>query len=69
MTQKQEILKHLQENKTITQRQASRKYGIDRLAPRIHELRNAGHNIESKLVARKKKNGRTCNFSEYKLVQ
>lgn len=41
------ILKHLQKNKGITSMEAISEYGITRLASRIHELRESGHNIQN----------------------
>lgn len=47
MNQTQMILKHLQKNKGITSVEAISEYGITRLASRIHELRESGHNIQN----------------------
>lgn len=47
MNQTQMILKHLQKNKGITSIEAISEYGITRLASRIHELRESGHNIQN----------------------
>lgn len=47
MNQTQMILKHLQKNKGITSMEAISEYGITRLASRIHELRESGHNIQN----------------------
>ena len=46
-TQKQKILAHLKHG-FITQRIATNKYGILRLAPRILELKKAGHPITTR---------------------
>ena len=45
MSQIQEILTHLRNKGSITQREASTRYGCDRLAPRIFELRRMGFDI------------------------
>jgi hypothetical protein len=47
MSQTQMILNHLQKNKGITSMEAISEYGITRLASRIHELRESGHNIQN----------------------
>jgi len=45
MTQKDMILNWLQKGKTITPMEALEKFGCFRLAARIHNLRESGHNI------------------------
>ena len=45
MTQKDMILSWLQKGKTITPMEALEKFGCFRLAARIHNLRESGHNI------------------------
>jgi len=47
LTQKQKVLRHLVNYGKISPLTAFRDYGIMRLASRIHELRNDGHNIKS----------------------
>jgi biotin operon repressor len=47
MTQKQLILKHLQENKGITLLEALTKYGVLNISARIQELRSMGYYIET----------------------
>jgi biotin operon repressor len=47
MTQKQLILKHLQENKSITLLEALTKYGVLNISARIQELRSMGYYIET----------------------
>lgn len=45
MNQKQKILEHLLQGKTLTQLKATHVYKCMRLASRIDELRKEGHNI------------------------
>lgn len=51
------ILQHLESGKPITGLMALTKYGCFRLASRINELKNYGHNIKSKMIY-DKKNGK-----------
>jgi len=50
MSQCNEILKHLEEGKSITPIDALSLFGVFRLAARISEIRNAGHEITTKSV-------------------
>lgn len=63
MSQTQAILKHLQ-RAPITPLEALRKYDCLRLAPRIYELRAAGHSIKRQMIRR---NGK--QFARYFLAQ
>ena len=45
MTQCEQILKHLKQGKTLTQVDAFNEYGCWRLAARISDLRQAGHEV------------------------
>ena len=49
MTQCEQILHHLRNEGTITQREAARRYDIYRLAARIYDLRREGHQIEKEM--------------------
>jgi len=44
------ILKHLKKGLPITHAQAANKYSIWRLASRINELRQQGHNIVTTMI-------------------
>ena len=57
-----DILDYLEQGHTITQLKALRLFGCMRLGARIHDLRNEGHNIITKMVTRK---GKT--YGQYKL--
>jgi hypothetical protein len=48
-TQNEMILKHLREHKCIMPLEALNLYGVYRLASRINELRQDGHNIETEM--------------------
>jgi len=49
MTQCEQILRHLRQEGSITQREAARRYEIYRLAARIYDLRRQGHQIEKEM--------------------
>jgi len=63
MSQKKEILYHLQQNGTITPIEALNKIGCVRLSARIRELREEGQHIETNMVRRDGK-----EFAEYELI-
>jgi len=50
MSQCSNILKHLEEGKSITPIDALNLFGVFRLAARISDIRNAGHEITTKSV-------------------
>jgi hypothetical protein len=54
-TQADAILAHLKRGKPITPIQALSRFGVFRLAARIGELREDGHQIRSRMVERKGK--------------
>ena len=64
LTQKELVLKHLEENKKINPLEALNLYGSFRLGAIIHVLRQEGYDIETK----SKSNGVKRNhFAEYHL--
>lgn len=67
MSQYEQVLKHLQEGKSITQYEATIRYGILRLDAIVFGLRRAGYPIKTKMVHKKNKNGNTTNYAEYSL--
>tara|TARA_R100000697_G_scaffold111594_1_gene128693 strand:+ start:938 stop:1177 length:240 start_codon:yes stop_codon:yes gene_type:complete len=75
MTQTKDILKHLQNGETITQRQAILLYGAYRLSGIIYNLRKRGYDIVSidkEVPTRyKKSNGqiKMTNIVEYKYIK
>jgi multidrug resistance efflux pump len=69
MTHKEKILKHLRSGQPLTRREALLQHNVGRLAARVHELRQAGHPIESRMIDVKNANGETCRVAEYYLPQ
>ena len=68
MTQTEMILSHLQHN-SINDTVARKKYGCRRLAARINDLRNSGHNIETSIKKSNNKFGKKCTYAEYYLTK
>lgn len=62
MSQTQAILDHMKRGESITPMDALRLYGCFRLAARVADLRESGHNIERQLI---RKDGKT--YAEYRL--
>jgi len=58
--QKETILQHLIDNKTITSWTAITEYRITRLSDVILRLRREGHNIATKMV-----NGKNSTYAKY----
>ena len=63
LNQRRVILNHLQSGKTITPMKAYIVYGVYRLAARIHELREANHDI----ITAYKHDERGRAYAEYSL--
>ena len=53
--------------KVINDNIAREKYGVRRLASRINDLRNQGHDIKTITKKSIKRFGKKCSFAEYKL--
>ncbi len=66
MTQREKILRHLQQFGSITPVEALREYGIMRLAARMAELAGQ-YPIESKMVKGRNRFGEPVRFSRYVL--
>lgn len=66
-TQKQQILKHLQENNYLTSWGAIENYHITRLAEYIRQLKKT-HNIKSERMYRTKE-GKVVHYSRYSLIK
>ena len=66
MTQNEQVLKHLKRHKSITTLQAFKDYGITRLASRIYDLREDGHDFTTDNIRVKTRYGHT-NVTRYKL--
>ena len=59
------ILKQLQKGVRISSRDAVLNYGVQDLPKRISELRQAGHNIQSRRVYGVNRYGHKTHWSEY----
>ena len=68
MTQKERIIKYLQDFGSITPLEAMRDLGIMRLAARISELVRAGWNIIRETKSSKNRYGQTTRYARYRLV-
>lgn len=69
MTQRDEVLDYLERYASITQDEALQELGIARLAARIHELRQMGVPILTKLVDVPTRNGRKAKVAVYYLLK
>lgn len=70
MSQCEKILKYLRTHKRgITALIAMEKFGIMRLASRIHDLREMGYKIMTSTVEVKNRYGDICRVANYKLVE
>jgi hypothetical protein len=69
LTQKQKILRHLQEVGAITPVQAFFDYSIMRLATRIFELKEDGYDIETIMLKSENKFGEPVRYAQYKLIK
>lgn len=68
LTQKQRIIRHLKDKKSITALQAMKEYGIMRLTSRICELKDEGYNIKSEFVSSKNRYNEPVSYSKYTLA-
>lgn len=69
MTQKEMILRHLEEYGKITSFEAFVEYGITRLAARIHDLRADGYKIKSTVQYARNRYGKKIKFERYTLEE
>jgi hypothetical protein len=67
MNHSQSILSRLKTGRTITAKQAMDKLGCMRLAARIHDLKEAGHNIKMERVTVINRFGEKCVIARYSL--
>lgn len=67
MSQNDRLLRHLRAFGTIQPMTAWSQLGIYRLASRICDLRQAGHNIEKRMVTVSNRWGEEVRVAEYKL--
>jgi len=66
-TQNGAVLAALEAGEEITQLDALRRWGIGRLAARIHELRHGGAKIKTALRTVKAASGRRCRIAVYSI--
>ena len=67
-SQCERILAHLREGLPLTAHRALYGYGCARLAARIHNLRQLGHQIEKRTVEVPTRDGRRARVAEYRLM-
>ena len=68
LTQKDRIIRHLNDKGSITALEDMKEYGIMQLASRIYELKDQGYNIRSEFVSSKNRYKEPVSFSKYSLV-
>lgn len=68
-TQKDLILRFMQENGSITQMEAAQEIGCWRLGARIFDLKRDGHVIKRDMVSQKNRHGKPIAFARYRLVE
>ena len=68
LTQKDRIIRHLNDKGSITALEAIKEYGIMQLGARIYELKDEGYNIRSEFVSSKNRYNEPVSFSKYSLV-
>ena len=69
LTQKDRIIRHLNDKGSVTALEAMKEYGIMRLTSRICELKDEGYNIRSEFVSAKNRYNEPVSFSKYSLVE
>ena len=67
VSDKERILKHLQENGSITPMEALEQYGCYRLGARVFDLRQDGYDISTTIVEGTDRNGEPMKFARYSL--
>ena len=68
-SQCKQILDHLADGRRITSADALAKYSVARLASRINDLKNAGHQIGKTMIPAVNRFGDTVHVAEYFLVE
>ena len=67
-TQCERLLEHLKLGLPLTAHKALYGYGCQRLAARMWDLRQVGHQIEKRMVEVQTRGGGTARVAEYRLV-
>lgn len=68
MTQEEAVLKHMQDYRGITSKEAFEKYGITRLSAVIFRLRKDGHLIGNSTEVTRTRLGGIARYDRYYLV-
>lgn len=68
VTQKEMVLRYMEDFGSITPVQAFQDLGIMRLGARIFELKKDGVLIESRLASARNRYGKITRYSEYRLI-
>lgn len=68
LSQCERIIRHLQDNGSITSLEAMKEYGIMRLASRINDLKRRGYKIISITEKSKNRYGEPTKYSVYMLA-
>ena len=68
-TQCERILQYMHDFGSITPVEAMSDLGVMRLAARISDLKDEGHNITRRLVKKKNRYGEPVRFAEYRLEE
>ena len=69
ITQKDRILRYLQDVGSITAAEAMRHFGCFRLAARIRDLKDDGWKIEKKMESAKNRYDETVSYARYILTK
>lgn len=69
MTQKDRVLKYMQDFGKITPLDAIREFGCLRLSARIFDLKRDGHNIISETETSKNRYGDSVSYASYRLEE
>lgn len=64
-TQNQQVLEALKAGESLTALEALNRFGIMRLAPRIHDLKCEGHKIISQRVEVRNRDGQSVKVAKY----
>ena len=67
MTQCEDILKYIEENGSITQKDAYREFGCMRLAAQIYILKKRGYPIRRTIETTRNRYERTVSYARYYL--
>lgn len=68
ITQKQRVLKHLQENNSITSWEAIKEFGATRLSAIIFDLKKEGYNFNEEWVSTVNRYNEPVTFKKYILL-